>query len=123
MTAKMTLTNASPADTNASSTDTKKADSNTKEDGLDRIVEQWQQQGVTEDLIPMAVLGRIARLTKYIEVVLLQCHAEFGLGQGVRCARDVKALGRAVHTLAFAPLSEHDAKFWRYDQSFRQTRK
>jgi len=82
MTAKMTLTNASPADTNASSTDTKKADSNTKEDGLDRIVEQWQQQGVTEDLIPMAVLGRIARLTKYIEVVLLQCHAEFGLGQG-----------------------------------------
>lgn len=82
MTAKMTLTNASPADTNASSTDTNKADSNTKEDGLDRIVEQWQQQGVTEDLIPMAVLGRIARLTKYIEVVLLQCHAEFGLGQG-----------------------------------------
>lgn len=82
MTAKMTLTNASPADTNASSTDKNKADSNTKEDGLDRIVEQWQQQGVTEDLIPMAVLGRIARLTKYIEVVLLQCHAEFGLGQG-----------------------------------------
>ena len=82
MTAKMTLTNASPADTNASSTDKKKAASNTKEDGLDRIVEQWQQQGVTEDLIPMAVLGRIARLTKYIEVVLLQCHAEFGLGQG-----------------------------------------
>lgn len=82
MAAKMTLTHASPADTNASSTNKKKADSNPKEDGLDRIVEQWQQQGVTEDLIPMAVLGRIARLTKYIEVVLLQCHAEFGLGQG-----------------------------------------
>lgn len=82
MAAKMTLTHASPADTNASSTNKKKADSNPKEDGLDRIVERWQQQGVTEDLIPMAVLGRIARLTKYIEVVLLQCHAEFGLGQG-----------------------------------------
>ncbi|MCL1088458.1 MarR family transcriptional regulator [Shewanella profunda] len=53
-----------------------------KHDGLDRIVEQWQKQGVTADLIPMVVLGRIARLTKYIEVVLLQCHAEFGLGQG-----------------------------------------
>ena len=95
MTAKTTLTHASPADTNASSADknasladkdqaasTTKADGLESEDGLDSIVGQWQQQGVTDDLIPMAVLGRIARLTKYIEVVLLQCHAEFGLGQG-----------------------------------------
>lgn len=35
----------------------------TSEDGLDIILGQWQAQGVTEDLVPMAVLGRIARLT------------------------------------------------------------
>ena len=88
MTAKTTPTHASPADTNASPANKGQAASNTKADGLDRkdgldsIIGQWRQQGVTEDLIPMAVLGRIARLTKYIEVVLLQCHGEFGLGQG-----------------------------------------
>lgn len=88
MAAKTTLTHMSPADKNTSLADKDQAASSTKidvldrQDGLDSIVGQWQQQGVTDDLIPMAVLGRIARLTKYIEVVLLQCHAEFGLGQG-----------------------------------------
>ncbi|MFV0595996.1 MarR family winged helix-turn-helix transcriptional regulator [Shewanella sp.] len=52
------------------------------EDGLDKILGQWQAQGVKEDLVPMAVLGRIARLTKYMENAIAQCHGEFGLGQG-----------------------------------------
>ncbi|MFB2641605.1 MarR family winged helix-turn-helix transcriptional regulator [Shewanella bicestrii] len=54
----------------------------TSEDGLDNILGQWQAQGVTEDLVPMAVLGRIARLTKYMENAIALCHGEFGLGQG-----------------------------------------
>ncbi|MEE1978598.1 MarR family transcriptional regulator [Shewanella xiamenensis] len=52
------------------------------EDGLDKILGQWQAQGVTEDLVPMAVLGRIARITKYMENAIALCHGEFGLGQG-----------------------------------------
>lgn len=75
MIAKTRFTNASPAQMGQSAL-------NSREQGLDSIVGQWQQQGITEDLLPMAVLGRIVRLTKYIEVVLLQCHGEFGLGQG-----------------------------------------
>ena len=69
MAAKTTLTHMSPADKNTSLADKDQAASSTKIDGLDRqdgldsIVGQWQQQGVTDDLIPMAVLGRIARLT------------------------------------------------------------
>lgn len=51
-------------------------------DALDRIVAQWQSESVTDDLLPMALLGRIARLTKYIEAELSRCHSEFGLGQG-----------------------------------------
>ncbi|MGL5471709.1 MAG: MarR family winged helix-turn-helix transcriptional regulator [Shewanella sp.] len=52
------------------------------EDRLDKIIGQWQTQGVTDDLVPMAVLGRIARLTKYVENAIAVCHGEFGLGQG-----------------------------------------
>ncbi|KPN78618.1 MAG: MarR family transcriptional regulator [Shewanella xiamenensis] len=52
------------------------------EDGLDKILGQWRAEGVTEDLVPMAVLGRIARLTKYMENAIALCHGEFCLGQG-----------------------------------------
>lgn len=75
MTSNIKMVNTSPAEIDSTTTIN-------QQDGLDRIVNQWQQQGVVEDLIPMAALGRIARLTKYIEAMLLQCHAEFGLGQG-----------------------------------------
>lgn len=58
------------------------------EDGLDKILGQWRAEGVTEDLVPMAVLGRIARLTKYMENAIALCHGEFGLGQGsLMCSR------------------------------------
>ena len=59
-----------------------KQQSTSAKDGLDNIHGQWQAQGETEDLVPMAVLGRIARLTKYMENAIALCHGEFGLGQG-----------------------------------------
>ncbi|GIU09631.1 transcriptional regulator, MarR family [Shewanella morhuae] len=79
MVAKPMATNIQMAKTSPSITDPTITN---QQDGLDQIVKQWQQQGVIADLIPMEALGRIARLTKHIEVILLQCHAEFGLGQG-----------------------------------------
>lgn len=51
-------------------------------DGLDRIAEQWQAQGVDGDLVPMRLVGRLLRLAKIIECALARCHEGFGLGQG-----------------------------------------
>ncbi len=51
-------------------------------DGVDTIVSQWLAAGVTDDLQPMEVFGRLARIHKHIETEILRCHGEFGLRQG-----------------------------------------
>ncbi|NMH64610.1 MarR family winged helix-turn-helix transcriptional regulator [Shewanella salipaludis] len=53
-----------------------------KADDIDILVAQWQQQGVSDDLQPMAIFGRFARLAKHIEAEILRCHSGLGLGQG-----------------------------------------
>lgn len=51
-------------------------------DGVDTIVSQWLVAGVTDDLQPMEVFGRLARIYKYIDAEILRCYSEFGLRQG-----------------------------------------
>ncbi|MBU2708368.1 MarR family transcriptional regulator [Zooshikella marina] len=51
-------------------------------DDIDRLVIQWQQQGISEDLLPMAIYGRLARIYKQLERVIQQCHAACGLKPG-----------------------------------------
>ncbi|MGX2952749.1 hypothetical protein ACWAU3_06670 [Shewanella sp. JL219SE-S6] len=63
-------------------TQTHKPQAKDIKDGVDTIVSQWLAAGVTDDLQPMEVFGRLARIHKHIETEILRCHGEFGLRQG-----------------------------------------
>ncbi|WP_394204480.1 MarR family winged helix-turn-helix transcriptional regulator [Shewanella waksmanii] len=51
-------------------------------DGVDRLIGQWAEQKPHLDTAPMAVLGRLLRLTKHIESQLSACQKQFGLNMG-----------------------------------------
>ena len=52
------------------------------EDSVDRIIAQWAQVHPGMDVSPMGVLGRLSRLTRYVERDLQRVFAEHGLQPG-----------------------------------------
>jgi len=51
-------------------------------DSVDSIITQWRSENIEADLLPMAILGRLAKLGKYIDSDILQCHDQQDLRQG-----------------------------------------
>lgn len=48
-------------------------------DAVDRIIQQWKDEGITDDLAPMEILGRMARLNAIIGKMLENNFTNFGL--------------------------------------------
>jgi len=51
-------------------------------DSVDTIITQWRNENCEADLLPMAILGRLAKLGKYIDTDILHCHDQQDLRQG-----------------------------------------
>ena len=51
-------------------------------DSVDSIITQWREENIDADLLPMAILGRLAKLGKYIDNDILHCHDQYDLRQG-----------------------------------------
>ena len=51
-------------------------------DSVDSIITQWREENIDVDLLPMAILGRLAKLGKYIDTDILHCHDRQDLRQG-----------------------------------------
>jgi len=51
-------------------------------DLVDRIVEQWRVERPDLDPAPIAVIGRISRASRALDVRLKEVYARFGLGEG-----------------------------------------
>ncbi|MGE4268338.1 MAG: MarR family winged helix-turn-helix transcriptional regulator [Deferribacterales bacterium] len=48
-------------------------------DAVDRIIQQWKDEGITESLAPMELLGRMTRLYTLLSKLLEENFAKFGL--------------------------------------------
>jgi len=46
------------------------------------VVEQWQKEKPHLDTTPMALIGRLLRISKHIETRITQCHKSFSLTLG-----------------------------------------
>jgi DNA-binding MarR family transcriptional regulator len=53
-----------------------------KPDAVDQILEQWQKERPDLDMLPMGIVGRFGRLTKYLERSLQEVFSEFDLQAG-----------------------------------------
>ena len=53
-----------------------------RSDSVDTIITQWRNENSEADLLPMAILGRLAKLGKYIDNDILHCHDQYNLRQG-----------------------------------------
>lgn len=51
-------------------------------DKLDLVVKQWHAQKPHLDTMPMALIGRLLRLSKHLETAITQCHKTFALTLG-----------------------------------------
>ncbi|AQS40305.1 transcriptional regulator, MarR family [Shewanella psychrophila] len=51
-------------------------------DGLDRVVAQWKQEKPHLDSMPMSLIGRLMRLSKYLEAQIAECHKAYDLKPG-----------------------------------------
>ena len=51
-------------------------------DPVDAILAQWQRERPDLDVSPMGIIGRMGRLTKYLERALQQTFSDFGLNVG-----------------------------------------
>ncbi|MEL6381826.1 MAG: MarR family transcriptional regulator [Cyanobacteria bacterium J06626_18] len=51
-------------------------------DPVDRILEQWQQERPDLDASPMGIIGRMARLSKYLDRAIQETFSTFGLRSG-----------------------------------------
>jgi DNA-binding MarR family transcriptional regulator len=51
-------------------------------DKLDLVVEQWHHEKPHLATTPMALIGRLLRISKHIETRITQCHKSFGLTLG-----------------------------------------
>lgn len=76
-------------------------------DKLDLVVEQWQKEKPHLDTTPMALIGRLLRISKHIETRIAQCHKSFSLTLG---EFDVlAALRRAANESCLTPSELSDA--------------
>jgi len=76
-------------------------------DKLDLVVEQWQKEKPHLDTTPMALIGRLLRISKHIETGITQCHKNFSLTSG---EFDVLAtLRRAANKSCLTPSELIDA--------------
>ena len=53
-----------------------------EEDAVDLIVEQWRQERPDLDPSPIAVIGRVSRLARKLELELDRVFAQFGISSG-----------------------------------------
>jgi len=51
-------------------------------DKLDLVVKQWEQEKPHLDTTPMALIGRLLRISKHIETRITHCHKTFSLTLG-----------------------------------------
>ena len=51
-------------------------------DFVDEIIEQWRHERPDLDPSPIAVIGRLSRASRAVDVRLKECYATFGLGEG-----------------------------------------
>ncbi|RJX75584.1 MarR family transcriptional regulator [Vibrio sinensis] len=51
-------------------------------DAIDRVVEQWAQEKPDLETEPMAMIGRVARISKYIETEIAALHKKYDLKLG-----------------------------------------
>lgn len=51
-------------------------------DKLDLVVKQWHQEKPHLDTTPMALIGRLLRISKHLETRITQCHKRFDLTFG-----------------------------------------
>lgn len=53
-----------------------------KSDGVDKVVAQWNSEKPHLDTLPMALLGRMMRLSKHVEAEIAMYHKSVGLTMG-----------------------------------------
>lgn len=76
-------------------------------DKLDLVVEQWHNEKPHLDTTPMALIGRLLRISKHIETRITHCHKSFSLTLG---EFDVLAtLRRAANKSCLTPSELSDA--------------
>ena len=76
-------------------------------DKLDLVVEQWHNEKPHLDTTPMALIGRLLRISKHLETRITQCHKSFSLTLG---EFDVLAtLRRAANKSCLTPSELTDA--------------
>ena len=76
-------------------------------DRIDLVVKQWHEEKPHLDTAPMAMVGRLLRLSKHIEARITLCHKSFGLNLG---EFDVLAtLRRAANQSSLTPSELIDA--------------
>ncbi len=51
-------------------------------DAIDRVVEQWAKQKPELDTDPMAMMGRLMRIAKYMETKVADLHKKYDLKLG-----------------------------------------
>lgn len=76
-------------------------------DKIDLVINQWAQEKPHLDTEPMALIGRLLRLSKHLEIATAECHKSFGLTLG---EFDVLAtLRRAANNKSLTPSELLDA--------------
>ncbi|NVD08611.1 MarR family transcriptional regulator [Vibrio sp. JPW-9-11-11] len=51
-------------------------------DAIDRVVNQWAEQKPQLDTVPMAIMGRMLRVAKYLEIEVAKLHKQHDLKLG-----------------------------------------
>jgi len=51
-------------------------------DKIDLVVQQWNSEKPHLDTVPMALIGRLLRISKHLETRITQCHKTFSLTSG-----------------------------------------
>lgn len=51
-------------------------------DKIDQVVQQWGLEKPHLDTVPMALIGRLSRISKHLESNIAECHKSFGLTLG-----------------------------------------
>jgi DNA-binding MarR family transcriptional regulator len=70
-------------------------------DKIDQVVQQWGTEKPHLDTVPMALIGRLLRISKHLESSTIECHKGFGLTLG---EFDVLAtLRRATNNSSLTP--------------------